>query len=191
MIAPDSWETRDSNIAYFPLGQCLVIRHQAAVLEEVDDLLSQLRAAVQKQGTVRAKLPTPVIRMEPTRFMPGGCEAVPMPPMCRPRIITNEPEHVADDEFFGMIPTRPDGKLMPIPTRVEVNPLMPATFLPGLTDGPAAKVMEKRVPDFFPLALPYAPLPAAPETCEEEKIRTVELQKSATEGPMKSMTPKK
>jgi hypothetical protein len=191
MVAPDTWETKDSHIAFFPPGQCLVVRHQAAVLDQVDDLLRQLRSAVQKEGSAGAKLPMPVIRMEPTRFTPGGCEAVPMPPLCWPRIITNEPVHVADDEYFGMIPTRPDGRLMPIPTRMDVERLLPATFLPGMEDGPATKAMDKRVPDFFPLALPYAPLPAAPETCEEEKIRTVELQKTATEGAVKPALPRK
>lgn len=191
MIAPESWATKDSSVVYFAQGKCLVVRHRASVQTQVEDLLTQLRTAVQKHTTTRlAVLPAPLVRMEPTRVMPGELELVPLPPVelptCRPRVITNEAACLGDDEFFGMVPTRLDGRLMPVPARLDANPLVPAGFVPSFLDeGPAAKVAERRVPEFFPLVLPYAPLPSGPETCEEEKIRTVDVQKSALDGPAK------
>jgi hypothetical protein len=190
MIAPDSWETKNSNIAYFAQGKCLVIRHKSSVHKELEELLGQLRAAVQKQTPGKMTFaPPPIIRMEPTCTMPPNPELVPLPPLegplCLPRVITNEPPCRGDDEFFGMIPSRFDGRLLPVPTRMDLNPLLPASFVPSLEDGPVTRANEKRMPDFFPLTLPYAPLPLGPDLSEEERAKVVELQKTSLGGASK------
>lgn len=184
MVAPDTWQTRDSTIEFFAQGKCLVIRHRSSVQEQVGDLLTQLRGQVNKN--VRVSAVTPMVRHEPTVTMPFEVqlELVPMTPReCNdrlPRVITNEPGRcVGDDEFFGMIPMRHDGRLMPIPMPLESSSLVPAQFQPRVLEpvlveeGPVVKNVKPKAPEFFPWFLPYAPLPNGPESCEEELLNRV------------------
>lgn len=183
MIAPDNWGTKDSTIEYFAQGKCLVVRHSAAVQDQVEDLLTQLRGQVQKQ-TKSVALVTPSVRHEPTMVLPSQREYVPLAPRESsdrlPRVITNESNRsVGDDEFFGMIPMRPDGRLMPVPMNVPQlgsSSLTPAQFQPRtgepvvVEEGPAIKSVKSVVPEFFPWYLPYAPLPSLDQTYEDELL---------------------
>ncbi len=185
MVAPESWSTRDSNIEYFPLGKCIVVRHRNSVQDKVEDLLTQLRSQVVKQGQGKVSTLNPVIRFERTTALPVEMELVPVLPSEQsqklPRVITDEPNRcVGDDEFFGMIPMRFDGRLMPVPmdlSNVGASSLVPAQFQPKpqepifIEEGPAGKNSKVKVPEFFPWFLPYAPLPNGPDACEEELLK--------------------
>lgn len=182
MVAPESWSTRDSNIEYFPLGKCLVVRHRSSVQNQVEDLLTQLRGQVQKQHTALA--PSPVVRHEPTATMPVQLELVPLSPReCQermPRVITIEPNRcTGEEELLTMIPMTPEGKLMPVPMtlpKLQSSSLVPAQFEPKtsqpvwLEEGPVRQLTKPRPPEFFPWFLPYAPLPNGPDSCEEELL---------------------
>jgi hypothetical protein len=177
MVAPDSWMTRDSNIEYFAPGKCLVVRHRASVHEQIDDLICQLRAAVQKQSgfnfSVRLAIPAPVVHHEKTDCMPVSFELVPLAPqespLRFPRVFTDEPQQCFDDEFFGLAPMGPDGRLMPIraySSGVTDSSLLPTGFSPVpaptlrfFGEGPAGKNDDQAPPGFFPMSLPFAPLP--------------------------------
>jgi hypothetical protein len=177
MVAPDSWATRDSNIEYFAPGKCLVVRHRAGVHEQIGDLVNQLRAAVQKQSgvnfSVRIAIPAPLVQHEKTDCMPVQFEFVPLAPQESPfrvpRVFTDEPPQCFDDEFFGLAPVRPDGRLMPVPmysAGVTDSSLLPTGFSPMpvpaakfFDEGPAGKSGEVKPPDYFPMTLPFAPLP--------------------------------
>ena len=185
MVAPESWSTRDSNIEYFPLGKCIVVRHRNSVQDKVEDLLTQLKSQVVKQGQNKVSALSPVIRMERTTALPTELELVPVPPCEQsqklPRVVTDEPNRcLGDDEFFGMIPMRLDGRLMPIPMEMpnlKASSLVPAQYQPKpqepifIEEGPASKNSKVKPPEFFPWFLPYAPLPNGPDACEEELLK--------------------
>lgn len=182
MVAPESWQTKDSTIEFFPLGKCLVVRHSSKVQDQVDDLLTQLRGQVQKQNK------NPIISRVPTMLpeLSVDLELVPVTPRENstgmPRVITNESNHcLGDDDFFGMIPMSPTGRLLAVPMtqpRVDASSLVPAGFAQKATesatfvDGPVLRTTPK-APEFFPWFLPYAPLPEGPVTCEEELLNRV------------------
>lgn len=180
MVAPDSWQTRDSNVEYFAQGKCLVIRHRSCVQDQVEDLLSQLRGQVQKQGKSLSMVPS--IRHEPTTVVPVDLELVTLAPhQCSerlPRVITNEPARCTDEAFENTIPLRADGRLMPVPmTALEASSLVPAQFQPKVAEAQLVvegqALTKPRAPEFFPWFLPYAPLPQGPEHCEEELLKRV------------------
>lgn len=183
MVAPNTWDTKDSTIEYFPLGKCLVVRHSNKVQDQVEDLLTQLRGQVQKQNKSPIISRMPTVRPE----MSFELELVPITPRETstglPRVITNESNHcLGDDDFFGMIPMSPCGRLIAVPmtslSRVESSSLVPAGFAvkpnesATFTEGPVLRSQPK-APEFFPWFLPYAPLPQGPETCEEELLNRV------------------
>jgi hypothetical protein len=190
MVAPDTWMTRDSNIDYFPQGKCLVVRHRAAVQTQVNDLVMQLRTAMQSQGETKVSFsvtccPAPIVQFEKTACVPVQFEVVAAPPLESPlrlpRVFTDDAAPCFDDEFFGLAPMRRDGRLLPVPMlspRITDSSLLPASFTPMadpqpgcFEDGPINKVQERKVPDFFPMYLPFAPLPLGPEACEEDGVR--------------------
>lgn len=187
MVSPDGWSTKDATIEYFALGKCLVVRHKNCVQDKVEDLLTQLRGQVLKQNQAKVSVLSPAIRMERTVELPVELELVPVLPSeeskkC-PRVITNDPNRcTGDDEFFGMIPMRDDGRLMPVPMTMNfpnlgASSLVPAQFQPKpqepifVEEGPVFN--KPRAPEFFPWFLPYAPLPNGPDSCEEELINRV------------------
>ncbi len=180
MVAPDAWNSKDATIEYFALGKCLVVRHRSSVQDQVEDLLTQLRSQVQRQGK------SPVVSRERTSVVPVNLEMVPVTPRedCdkMPRVITVEPNRCMEDELLGLMPITSDGRLKPIPmtlprfessalvpTQYEVNPVETGWF----EDGPVMKSTKRGMPDFFPLHLPYAPLPNGPESCEEQLLNRV------------------
>lgn len=187
MVAPNSWETKDATIEYFALGKCIVVRHKNSVQDKVEDLLTQLRGQVLKQSQNKVSMLNPVIRIERTMELPVQLELVPVLPSEQsdrcPRVITDDPSRcVGDDDFFGMIPMRSDGRLMPVPMtlpNVGASSLMPAQFQPKpleplfIEEGPINKNRKSSTPEFFPWFLPYAPLPNGPDTCEEELLNRV------------------
>ncbi|MFO0812873.1 MAG: hypothetical protein U0796_06620 [Gemmatales bacterium] len=172
MVAPESWNTKDSTIEYFPLGKCLVVRHRSAVQSQVEDLLTQLRSQVQKQGK------SPVISRVPGLQPASELELVPVSPRETeqlPRVITIEPNRCVED-ILGMIPMTPEGRLIPVPMNVQKSVLVPAQFEtnvePGwFFDGPAGLQSKPKAPEFFPWFLPYAPLPEGPATYEEQQVK--------------------
>lgn len=180
MVAPDAWNTKDATIEYFALGKCLVIRQRSAVQDQVEDLLTQLRSQVQRQNK------GPVISQERTLTVPANLEMVPVTPRenCEkmPRVITIEPDRCHEDELSTLMPITPDGRLKAVPMtlpRVDASALVPAQFetktveTGWFEDGPVTKNVYRKVPDFFPLHLPYAPLPQAPATYEEQLLNRV------------------
>lgn len=180
MVAPDAWNTKDATIEYFALGKCLVIRQRSAVQDQVEDLLTQLRQQVLRQNK------GPVISQERTQTVPANLEMVPVTPRedCEkmPRVITIEPDRCHEDEMFTLMPITPDGRLKAVPMtlpRVDASALVPAQFetktveTGWFEDGPVTKNVYRKVPDFFPLHLPYAPLPQAPATYEEQLLNRV------------------
>jgi hypothetical protein len=187
MVAPDTWATRDSNIEYFAPGKCLVVRHRANVHEQIDDLVNQLRCAVQKQSgvnfSVRLNIPAPIVRHEKTDCVPVQFEMLPWAPIELPfrvpRVFTDEPPACFDDDFFGLAPMRPDGRLMPVPaysTGVTDTSLQPAGFSPVpapasrfFEEGPAGKSIDLKPPAYFPMTLPFAPLPLGSEKNDPNK----------------------
>ncbi|HQR07289.1 MAG TPA: hypothetical protein PLN21_10730 [Gemmatales bacterium] len=187
MVAPDGWSTKDATIEYFALGKCIVVRHRNSVQEKVEDLLTQLRGQVLKQTQNKVSMLNPVIRIERTVELPVELELVPVLPSEQsqrcPRVITDEPNRcLGDDDFFGMIPMRSDGRLMPVPMTLPhfgTSSLVPAQFTPKpqeplfIEEGPVNKNSKPRTPEFFPWFLPYAPLPNGPDACEEELLNRV------------------
>lgn len=187
MVAPNSWETKDATIEYFALGKCIVVRHKNSVQDKVEDLLTQLRGQVLKQTLNKVSSLNPVIRIERTVELPMELELVPVLPSEQsqrcPRVITDDPTRcVGDDDFFGMIPMREDGRLMPVPMTLPnlgASSLVPAQFQPKpaeplfIEEGPVNKNSKSRAPEFFPWFLPYAPLPNGPDACEEELLNRV------------------
>lgn len=187
MVAPDTWATRDSNIEYFAPGKCLVVRHRANVHDQIDELVNQLRCAVQKQSgvnfSVRLSIPAPIVHHEKTDCVPVQFEMLPLAPIELPfrvpRVFTDEPPPCFDDDFFGLAPMRPDGRLMPVPaysTGVTDTALQPAGFAPGpmpatrfFEEGPAGKSSDLKPPAYFPLTLPFAPLPLGSEKNDPNK----------------------
>jgi hypothetical protein len=180
MVAPDAWSTKDATIEYFALGKCLVIRQRTTVQNQVEDLLTQLRTQVLRQNK------GPVISQERTQTVPANLEMVPVTPRedCEkmPRVITIEPDRCHEDEMFTLMPITPDGRLKAVPmtlSRVDASALVPAQFetktveTGWFEDGPVTKNVYRKVPDFFPLHLPYAPLPQAPATYEEQLLNRV------------------
>lgn len=180
MVAPDAWNTKDATIEYFALGKCLVIRQRSAVQDQVEDLLTQLRSQVQRQNK------GPVISQERTLTVPANLEMVPVTPRenCEkmPRVITIEPDRCHENELSTLMPITPDGRLKAVPMtlpRVDASVLVPAQFetktveTGWFEDGPVTKNVYRKVPDFFPLHLPYAPLPQAPATYEEQLLNRV------------------
>lgn len=180
MVAPDAWNTKDATIEYFALGKCLVIRQRSGVQDQVEDLLTQLRQQVLRQNK------GPVISQERTLTVPTDLEMVPVTPRenCEkmPRVITIEPDRCHEDELSTLMPITPDGRLKAVPMtlpRVDASVLVPAQFetktveTGWFEDGPVTKNVYRKVPDFFPLHLPYAPLPQAPATYEEQLLNRV------------------
>lgn len=187
MVAPNSWETKDATIEYFALGKCIVVRHKNSVQDKVEDLLTQLRGQVLKQSQNKVSMLNPAIRIERTVELPVELELVPVLPSEQsqrcPRVITEDPNRcVGDDDFFGMIPMRADGRLMPIPMTLPnfgASSLVPAQFQPKplepvfVEEDSVNKNTKSRTPEFFPWFLPYAPLPNGPDACEEELLSRV------------------
>ncbi|MFT3883847.1 MAG: hypothetical protein QM703_29975 [Gemmatales bacterium] len=186
MVAPNSWETKDATIEYFAQGKCIVVRHKNSVQDKVEDLLTQLRGQVLKQGQGKVSMRSPVIRIERTMELPVELELVPVLPSeesRRCRVITEDPTIlIGDDEFFGMIPMRADGRLMPVPMTLPnfgASSLVPAQFTPKpqeplfIEEGPVNMKSKTSTPEFFPWFLPYAPLPKGPDACEEDLLKRV------------------
>ncbi|HMP18560.1 MAG TPA: hypothetical protein PKD72_16155, partial [Gemmatales bacterium] len=179
MVSPESWNHKDATMEYFPLGKCLVVRHCVSVQDQVEDLLTQLRNQVIRQQNA------PVIRRERTEVTPVELEVVPVVPRedCQqlPRVITVETNRCMDEEVMSLMPITPDGRLVPVPMEPMKGSkaIVPTQYEPApedtgwFYDGYLQKKRVSTVPGYFPLFLPYAPLPEAPANYEEQQVQHV------------------
>jgi hypothetical protein len=179
MVAPESWMMRDGHIEYFSPGKCLVVRHRAGVHVQIDDLFGQLRSAVRDQTTMMPAshvAAAPVVEHDPAFVQPARCELAPMPSDqprgITPRVVTLEPGQAPDDDYFGLPPMTVGGRLVPIPTLrsgLTDTSLLPAQYdaakgagrsplaAPGV---PTVETGHGAVPGYFPMFLPFAPMPS-------------------------------
>jgi hypothetical protein len=172
MVAPDTWNTKDSTIEYFPQGKCLVVRHQAHVQQQVEDLLTQLKGQIQQQTK------TPVISRVPGLQPASELELVPISPReCQqlPKVITIEDNRCVEGVSY-VVPLTPDGRLIPVPMdTLPKSSMVPAQFETTVEgwffDGPMSFTVPQKAPEFFPWFLPYAPLPEGPVDYEESVLK--------------------